>query len=236
MTKRIGTARLSGSESNLGNKRMFGPFISSTVRAFSAGKGRANNPQFSFALSGSVSRGQGVSSDRGSAIRPNNAEAAAVSGEHKKTESSCNQLLGQVERQRSSLQGTVAPPDPADMRGNKCMSSGGKIKRDAKRNFRCAIYCTFGVGACAFRCADAAVPDLSFAPAAGGEGAAALFAVGSGCADSVLRKATTSARCFSFDMLAKVIAVPGTSARGLVSHLFNASNVQVPPLAFNAPE
>ena len=43
----------------------------------------------------------------------------------------------------------------------------------------------------------------------------------------------TSARCFSFGRPAKVMAVPGTSARGSLSHLSSSSKVQVPlPFAF----
>ena len=75
------------------------------------------------------------------------------------------------------------------------------------------------------------------APGADG-GAVSACGLGKGTAlgDSVSRYAITSARCLSFDMPAKVIAVPGANVLGLVSQVLSVSKSQLPFFDFSAAE
>ena len=67
---------------------MFDPFTSATSRACSIGSGGTNSEADIGGIAGCESFGYGTSSLLGSVILPNRADAAAVSGEHRKTESS----------------------------------------------------------------------------------------------------------------------------------------------------
>src|SRR5699024_5855880 len=85
----IGTSNLSGRAVILGIDAILGPFSNSTLAASSGGNGASSKFRSKVVSSGSWKTGALSPSDRGSVITPFKADAAAVSGLHKNTLSSC---------------------------------------------------------------------------------------------------------------------------------------------------